>query len=148
VPIPEFTEEGILPNSIHDCSLEELEGVFGRFQITDCRINLTGRLKEYIKELKQSRIGTELIIDGSYVTRKDSPGDIDLILVLAKEIDYSMPVNPYEYNLISNRAVKRKYGFDVFTEKRGSERFHNRLEFFQRVKDNPDLSKGLLRIIL
>lgn len=148
MPIPEFTEEGILPNSVHDCSFEELEVIFGRFQSTDCRINLTKRLKEYIQELRQLRIGMELLIDGSYVTRKNNPSDIDLILVLAKEVDYSVPVNPYEYNLISNRAVKRKYGFDVFTEKKDSERFHNRLEFFQRVKENPDLSKGLLRIIL
>ncbi len=148
MPIPEFTEDGLLPNSIHDCSLEELEGVFGRFQRTDCRINLTRKLKEYIQELQRTGLGTELIIDGSYATRKDNPSDIDLILGLEQELDYSAPVNPYEYNLASNKAVKRKYGFDVFVEKVGSERFDNRLRFFHRVKENPDLSKGLLRIKL
>ena len=89
-----------------------------------------------------------MIIDGSYVTRKDKPCDIDLILVLAGELDYSMPINPYEYNLTSHRAVKRKYGFDVFVEKKGSERYNNRIDFFQRVKENPDLTKGLLKITL
>jgi hypothetical protein len=148
MPIPEFTEEGILPNSIYDCSIEEIEGIFGRFQNTDCRINLTRKLKAYIKELKQTGIGTEIIIDGSYVTKKDHPGDIDLILVLAKDFDYSSPINPFEYNLASNRVVKRKYGFDVFVEKKESERYNSRIEFFQRVKENPDATKGLLRITL
>jgi len=148
MPIPDFTDDGILPNSIHDCSFEELEVVFGRFQSTDCRITLTQRLKEYIQELRQSGIGKELIVDGSYVTRKDDPGDIDLILVLTKEFDYSAPINPFEYNLASNRVLKRKYGFDVFVERKGTERYNNRIEFFMRVKENPDVSKGLIRINL
>jgi len=148
MPIPEFTETGILPNSIYDCSIEEIESVFGRFQSTDNRINLTRKLKAYIQELRQSGIGTELIIDGSYVTRKDNPGDIDLILVLAKDFDYSSPINPFEYNLASNRVVKRKYGFDVFVERKGTERYNSRIEFFKRVKDNPSSTKGLLRINL
>src|SRR5208337_2046684 len=120
MPIPDFTDDGILPNNIHDCSFEELAVVFGRFQSTDCRITLTQKLKEYIQELRQSGIGKELIVDGSYVTRKDDPGDIDLILVLAKEFDYSSPINPFEYNLASNRVLKRKYGFDVFVERKGT----------------------------
>lgn len=148
MPIPQFTEEGMLPNSIHDCSLEELGSVFGRFQSTDCRVNLTRKLKAYVQELRQSGIGLELLIDGSYVTQKDNPGDIDLILVLSKDFDYSTPINPFEYNLASNRAVKRKYGFDVFVEKKGSVRYNSRIEFFKQVKANPDSMKGLLRISL
>ena len=148
MPIPEFTENEILPNSIYNCSFEELEGVFGRFQSTDCRIILTRKLKAYIQDLRQSGIGTELIIDGSYVTGKDNPGDIDLILVLEKDFDYSSPINPFEYNLASNRAVKRKYGFDVFVEKKGTERYNSLIEFFHKVKENPDLTKGLLKITL
>lgn len=148
MPIPRLTEEGILPNSIYECSLEELENVFGQFQSTDCRIHLTRKLRAYIDELRKSGIGTELIIDGSYVTRKDNPGDIDLILVLAKDFDYSSPINPFEYNLASNKVVKRKYGFDVFVEKKGTGRYNSRIEFFQRVKENPDLTKGLLKITL
>ncbi len=148
MPIPEFTENEILPNSIHDCSFEEVECVFGRFQSTDCRITLTRKLKAYMQELRQAGVGTELIIDGSYVTGKDNPGDIDLILVLAEDFDYSSPINPFEYNLSSERAVKRKYGFDVFVEKKGTERYNSLIEFFQRVKENPDITKGLLKITL
>jgi hypothetical protein len=148
MPIPELTVEGILPNSIYDCSLEELEAVFGCFRSTDCRIALTNKLKAYIQELRQSGIGSELIIDGSYVTQKEDPGDIDLILVLARDFDFSSPINPFEYNLASNRAVKRKYGFDVFVEKKGTERYNSRIEFFKKVKYNPDATKGLLRVSL
>lgn len=148
MPIPNFTQQGILPNDIYDCSLEELESIFGRFQSTDCRINLTKKLKDYIYELKKSTFGIELIIDGSYVTTKDNPGDINVILVLSEDFDYSSEIKPFEYNLTSNRAVKRIYGFDVFVEKKGTNRYNSRIEFFQRVKENPDLTKGLLKITL
>jgi hypothetical protein len=54
--IPNFTQQGILPNDIYDCSLEELESIFGRFQSTDCRINLTKKLKDYIYDLNLARL--------------------------------------------------------------------------------------------
>lgn len=148
MPIPGFTQQGVLPNDIYDCSFEEMESVFGRFQSTDCRIHLTKKLKDYIDELKKSGFGIELIIDGSYVTKKDNPEDIDLILVLAEDFNYSSGIKPFEYNLTSNKALKRIYGFDVFTEKKGTDRYNRRIEFFQKVRENPDINKGLLRIKL
>lgn len=148
MPIPEFTQQGVLPNDIHDCSLEEIESIFGRFQSTDCRINLTKKLKDYINDLKKSGLGIELIIDGSYATKVENPGDIDLILVLSEDFDYSSEIRPFEYNLTSNRAVKRIYGFDVFTVKKGTDRYKRRIDFFQKVRENPDIRKGLLRIKL
>lgn len=148
MPIPNFTEEGILPNSIHECSLAEVETVFGRFQSSDCRINLTKKLKDYINDLKSSGLGVELIIDGSYVTKVENPGDIDLILVLSEDFDYSSDIRPFEYNLTANRAVKRIYGFDVFTVKKGTDLYNRRIDFFQKVRENPDIRKGLLRIKL
>lgn len=148
MPIPDFSSDGLLPNSIHDCTMEEVESVFGRFRSTDRRINLTKKLKDYVSELQKSGIGVELIIDGSYVTQKDDPGDIDLILVLPEGYDYSPDVKPFEYNLLSNRAVKRVYGFDVFTVVKGTERCESRIDFFQQVRENPNIKKGLLRVSL
>ena len=148
MPIPECLHEGILPEEIIDCSIEEIESVFGRFQSSDCRMNLTKKLKAYVDELKKNGIGVELIIDGSYVTNKEEPGDIDLILVLSEGFDYAAAVKPFEYNLLSNRAVKRLYGFDVFTVIKGSELYKSRIDFFQQVRENPDIRKGLLRISL
>lgn len=148
MPIPNFSDYGFLPNAVHDCSLEEVESIFGRFQGTDRRINLTKKLKDYVRELKQCKIGVELIIDGSYVTQKDDPSDIDLILVLPESFDNSAAVSPFERNLLSNRAVKRMYGFDVFTVIKGTNLYTSRINFFQQVKENPGLQKGLLRVIL
>lgn len=148
MPIPDFSHQGVLLNDIYDCSVEEVEDKFGRFQSTDCRVNLTKRLKEYIYELKKYGIGKELIIDGSYVTEKENPGDIDLILVLQEDFDYSSEVRPFEYNLISNRAIKRMYGFDVFTVIKGTDQYESRIDFFRQVRENPEIRKGLLRITL
>lgn len=148
MPIPDFSEHGTLPNDVYDCSLEEIESIFGRFQSSDCRMNLTKKLKTFVNELRKYGMGVELIVDGSYVTNKEEPGDIDLILVLPEGFDYKAEVKPFEYNLLSNRAVKRLYGFDVFTVSKGSELYRSRIEFFQQVRENPDIRKGLLRVSL
>ena len=86
--IPELNFHGLLPPGIHDCTIEEVGQQFGRFQWSDCRPNLFKRLQEYVHELQQSQIAEALILDGSFVTGKPNPNDIDIILVLRD--DFSM----------------------------------------------------------
>ncbi len=35
IPIPAFTPDGLLPEGIYDCTVEELRRQFGSFQVTD-----------------------------------------------------------------------------------------------------------------
>jgi len=40
MPIPDLNEDGLLPEGIHEASLEEVRERFGRFQRTDRRPDL------------------------------------------------------------------------------------------------------------
>jgi len=116
--IPDF-DGNVLPEGIHECTFEEIEARFSRFQKSDRRIRLTERLKEYLKAAKQSGIVSAVIIDGSYATNKDEPEDIDLIAVLSRDFDWSSELKPYQTNVIEKGSIRREYRFDGFAYKEG-----------------------------
>jgi len=97
MPIPPLGADGVLPSGTHDCSLEEIEEIFGRFRRSDRRIRLTKGLFEYVTLLQEAEIGRYLYVDGSYVTGEDEPNDFDLLLVLPEQLDLSRQIPPFEY---------------------------------------------------
>jgi hypothetical protein len=151
--IPDL-DDGVLPEGIHDCTIAELELAFGQFQQTDRRPLLTKRLKAYIKAARLSRTALAVIIDGSYVTKKPVPGDIDLIVALRPDLDLTVELAPLEYNVQSRRRVRTMYGFDIRAAVDGSDTYNSYVHEFSRIrKDDPDqqtsrLRKGLLRVLL
>jgi hypothetical protein len=78
-----FDERQILTNGVHDASLENVEAEFAKFQKSDRRLKLFGKLQSYLAEVKRADCGMSVILDGSFVMAcVDEPEDIDLILVL------------------------------------------------------------------
>ena len=144
----------MLPEGVHTCTIEEVEQVFGRFNRSDCRQRLTQKLRRYIEDVWNSRIAAAVVIDGSYITAKAEPGDIDLVLVLRPDVDISSELLPMEYNVQSERMVRHLYGFDVLPAIDESDAYKKHIGFFSRVRlDDPEQStsrtrKGLLRIEL
>ncbi len=61
-----------------------------------------------------------LLIDGSFVTDKPDPNDIDLILDLPQTYDFRSELRPFEYNLVSRRRVANRYGFDLLVAREDS----------------------------
>jgi hypothetical protein len=147
MPIPALNDDGVLPVGIHDCSLEELEDRFGRFQPTDHRFRLVERFKVFIEYMKGTGLFAAVIVDGSFVTSDEHPNDIDVILVLRSDYQISTPIRAFEYNALSRRWIRREYGFDALIARQGSD-VEEYVDFFAQVRKRPDLRKGLLRISL
>jgi Family of unknown function (DUF6932) len=148
MPIPELNEHGFLPEGIHEASLEELRERFGRFQRTDRRPALFVKLSVYLAEVRASGLVVAVIVDGSFVTAKDEPSDIDLILVLRPDHDDRAELRPFEYNAVAKHVVRRRFRFDVVSAREGTAEYEKSLNFFQRVRDRSDLRKGVLKAIL
>ena len=134
--------------------MDEVDETFGRFQGSDRRIQLTKQLRFFVDDARRSGIVTALVIDGSYVTAKEQPGDIDLIVALRPDFNLQQELRPFEYNMRSRRMVRQLYKFDVFVDVDGSDEYTDHVRFFQRVKaDDPEqetsqVRKGLLRVVL
>ena len=151
--IPELID-GVLPEGIHDCTMEEVDERFGRFQRSDQRIRLTEKLRRYVEEARKTGIVVAVIVDGSYISGKAEPDDIDLILVLRPDFDPAEELRPFEYNVQSRRMVKNLYGFDCLVAPDLSPLYHKHIETFFDVRlDVPEPytgrhRKGILRIVL
>lgn len=126
--IPEL-QDGVLPSGLHLCTLEEVKMVFGQFRRSDRRPQLTERLARFIQDARNSGAVSAIVIDGSYVTAKEEPGDIDLIVALRPELDLTTEMRPLEYNIQSKAMVRKLYGFDVFPAVDGSEAYQRFLDF-------------------
>ncbi|MCI0380401.1 MAG: hypothetical protein L0215_22680 [Gemmataceae bacterium] len=150
-------DRGLLPNGVHDASLEEVEALFARFQKSDRRLTLFKKLRDYLAAVKKAGCGQSVIINGSFVMGcVDEPEDIDLILVLSKDWDWDADLKPYQYNLVSKRRVRKDLGFDLFLAAEGTEDEQNWIKFFSRVNMKwrqqfgwpANSTKGLVRVAL
>ena len=148
MPIPVLNNDGFLPPWIYDCTLAEVRDRFGRFQGSDQRPRLFARLEELFQAMQRSGLFEALLVDGSFVTSKPAPNDVDLIVVLRLGHNFERDLPMSEYALVSRAILRRRYGFDVVIAEKDSQLCKTYVEFFSRVRDNPDVSKGMLRLSL
>ena len=148
MPIPSFTRNGVLPEGVHVCTMEELRLRFGRFQDSDRRVDLFNRLEQLVADLRKSGLFPALVIDGSFVTTKPVPQDVDVIVVLPRNHNWSADLNPADYVLVSRRALHRRFGFDVLLAADSNQAYKGYVEFFSRVCEDASIRKGMLRIEL
>jgi hypothetical protein len=131
--IPSFDSNGNLPPGIH---LAELANVLDRFgsQNYGARLNRTRSLKAFI-ELATPYIQA-LYIDGSYITSKLSPGDVDLAIVVKDDISKE---GMDQLILFSNMF---KGDLHIFPYKKGMQQLINMITFW--TKDRDQNSKGII----
>jgi hypothetical protein len=140
-------ENGLLPPGVHFCTLAELKERFGRYSTTSQRLELLARLEQYVQEARSAKIISVLLVDGSFVTATEKPNDIDLVAVLAEDHDFQ-DLRPYQSNVISNRWVRKQFGFDLLVARANSAENAEYVAFFAQVRGLPELKKGLLHVEL
>jgi hypothetical protein len=148
MPIPALTDEGYLPEGIHDCTLQELQERFGSFQGSDTRCRLFDRLAAFVRAARNTGFVEAIIVDGSFVTAINQPNDIDLIVVLPANHDFSASLRPFEYNLIARSQARRVFHLDTLVARRGADELARYIELFSQIRDRVDVRKGMLRVSL
>ena len=146
--IPALNQDGLLPVGIHDCTLDEIKARFGNFQVTDQRPHLLAKLESFLAEVRAAGLVRSILVDGSFVTTKPDPSDIDLILVVAADHDFAADLSPAAYNALSKRRVYRRHGFDLLVARDDSEELGRYVRFFQQIRFEPGRAKGILRLKL
>ena|ERR1041385_6014042 len=148
MPLPPLNAHGFLPTGIHDATLDEVRERFGTFQKSDRRTTLFGRLEELITALRRSERFLAILLDGSFVTAKSQPEDIDLVIVLPRNHDWTADLGPAESALVNRPALQRRFSFDVLLAAEGGADYERYVEFFGRVRENAAIRKGIVRIRL
>lgn len=144
--IPEFTEEGLLPQGIYETDFEELRGKMGWGRR---RLALLEGLERALELMAVSGV-RRVYLDGSFVTDKDRPNDIDgcydLEVGTTAEVASLQDMAPIFPPSPGNRArAKEMYGVDFFpaeaSELGSGQPF---LRFFQ--KDRQGRERGVLML--
>jgi hypothetical protein len=154
VPIPPLNVDGLLPPGIHDCTLGEAQAAFVNSNPSR-RSDLWQKLDNFLNWVRPMKLFRAIYVDGSFVTDKAAPGDIDVVLELPPAA--SGLIQQIDLRLLDYHYLYRTFELDIYFWHSGSPSPRYDLRgFFQylRQKDatarglKPGAKKGILRIAL
>lgn len=110
MPILSLSQSGLLPPGDHECSLAEAEAAF---VYNERRQDLWRQLLSYLDELRSFDRITAIYLDGSFVTDKADPGDIDIVVKFDSIIAWVL-LQTERPELFASRTIRRQYELDVY----------------------------------
>jgi hypothetical protein len=135
--IPDFTEFGLLPEGIHSCTLNEAAG----FLCTnDHRSTIWQGLEQFLAWIADLPLPTALFVDGSFVTDKALPADVDVIVDITDcaEPDYHLWADRWSEGLL---YAKENFGVDFYPFAAGHG--NDFVALFQYVRVDDALKRGV-----
>jgi pimeloyl-ACP methyl ester carboxylesterase len=83
MPIPEFTALGLLPPGLHEATITELNERFG---FSDQRRRAIDSIRNLYALMSYSK-ATGILLGGSFLTNREFPGDIDIVVIFKRDAD-------------------------------------------------------------
>jgi hypothetical protein len=77
MPLPALRADGTLPPGVHQATLDEVLAAFPA--TTPQRQALNAALGQCVATVKRLHLADELALDGSYITSKPDPADVDMV---------------------------------------------------------------------
>ena len=111
--IPAFREDGWLPEGHHPATWEEVAMAFGGEAGTRRRV-LFERLINWRDELAAEGVSGRLLLNGSFASMKQVPGDIDGLFVISESTEHILTERPASTDLISHVQLKDRGVGDIF----------------------------------
>ncbi|MEO6165251.1 MAG: hypothetical protein ABIP88_14060 [Candidatus Binatia bacterium] len=141
--IPPFRDDGYLPEGLYVGSETEIFSRFGSSNRT--RRRLAMRLRRWI-ELGKSIGAKRLLVDGSFVTAREDPYDVDTVISLpqdfAKQVDQELtPALELEEMLLTRRPE------EIFAAEDEND-WQEWVNFFSQTREPDGRRKGLVEIRL
>ena len=141
--IPNFRNDGYLPDGLHLATEAEITFRFG--SSTKQRRRLALRIRRWI-ELSRSVAANRLFVDGSFVTEKPDPNDVDAVVWLADDfVDRVSRGNIEAVELEAMLLTRRPEEIFAAEDRRD---WDDWVEFFSRTREDDGRRKGLVEIEL
>jgi hypothetical protein len=141
--IPKFRADGYLPEGLYLASESEIVFRFG--SSSRKRRLLTLRLRRWI-ELTRLVGGKRLLIDGSFVTAKAEPHDIDSVILLPSNFQYKIEQG-VEAALELEDMILTRRPEEIFAAEDDID-WNEWVEFFSRTREADGRNKGLVEVKL
>jgi hypothetical protein len=141
--LPPFRDDGYLPDGLHKTNLATVVETFGKNSRR--RQFLVFRLQRWI-ELARNVRAQKLFIDGSFVTEKNEPNDIDAVVLLPSDFRDQVlsgleSAIELEYMLLTRRPE------EIFAAEDDND-WDEWIQFFMQTREFDNRTKGLVEIEL
>lgn len=138
--IPGFNKNGYLPRGAHKATLSEIKHRFGnnsaeRRELFKGLLSLVQLLRKHNRDIKN------FLLNGSFVTNKEAPGDFDCILILKSSFDFN---SAEAKQLLSAKKIFNAHLFTYMEEDVAQQR--RLIDFF--CHDDQGKPKGILEVLL
>jgi hypothetical protein len=141
--LPPFRPDGYLPEGVYVCS--EAEVIFRFGSSGRRRRRLVLRLRRWVALGRQ--VGARrLLVDGSFVTAKEEPHDIDTVILLPADFQQQI-VHEYEPALEWEAMLLTRRPEEIFAAEDDTD-WEEWVEFFSRTREPDGRRKGLVEIRL
>ena len=142
-PVPPFRPDGYLPEGVHICSEADVILRFGSSNRR--RRGLALRLRRWI-ELGRQVQAQRLLVDGSFVTAKDEPEDVDTVILLPQNFTQQLEQeHPAALELEEMLLTRRPE--EIFAAEDGAD-WEEWVAFFSLTRESDRRRKGLVEIPL
>lgn len=141
--IPSLDPDGLLPTGIHRATVEEILERFGTG--SDRRRDLGIRLDQLIALARHVR-ARRMLVDGSFVTSKLEPGDLDIVVWLDDYYVQLLEAQDASAQMLERLIVSRSSDdlFAVYNDSGWCEW----ADFFAQVAETGERRKGLIEVEL
>ncbi len=139
--IPEFRAGGYLPEPLHMASPAEATFRFG--SSGPRRLRLALRLRRWV-ELARRVNARRLLIDGSFVTAKPEPNDIDAVILLPADFQGQVE-RGFVPALELEQMLLTRHPEEMFAAE-DEEDWDDWVEFFGRTREVDGRRKGIVEV--
>lgn len=141
--IPPFRPDGYLPEGIYVCS--DAEAIFRFGSSSRRRQRLVLRLRRWV-ELGRQVGAKRLLVDGSFVTAKEEPQDVDTVLLLPQDFNQQVE-QENESALELAEMLLTRYPEEIFAAEDEAD-WKEWVAFFSQTRESDGRRKGLVEIRL
>ena len=145
MPLPGFNVNGDLPPGVHRATLQDVVERFG--SRVEARARCTRNLTHIYELVQRTGHLLRFVVFGSYVTNKEEPNDVDVILVMND--DFHPAEAAVEIRGVFDHAVAQaRYGASVFWIQPSiliGETLDEFISYWQVKRD--ETSRGIVEIV-
>lgn len=142
-PIPPFRPDGYLPEGVHVCA--EADVIFRFGSSSRQRRRLALRLRRWI-ELGQQVGAKRLLVDGSFVTAKEEPQDVDTVILLPQNFTWQVEQG-HSAALELEKMLLTRHPEEIFAAEDETD-WEEWVTFFSLTREADRRRKGLVEISL
>jgi uncharacterized protein DUF6932 len=142
MPIPPFRDDGNLPTGLHVAEVDEIRLRFG--ESSNQRRALMERVSLWV-ELARAIGAKRLLLDGSFVTRKVSPNDVDAVMLLPADFQQRLSAaDPMAWEIYDSV----RYGPEELIAAYNERDWIYWANFFEHVRESAGVRRGLVEVLL